>query len=429
MTKTIKYVVETGLCLGCGTCAGICPSRSIEIVSNSKGELEASIIGLCVNCGNCLKVCPGSNVNVVQLNNSFMDREGKYDPLIGTYSQCYIGYAQDSTIRAKGSSGGLVTSLLISALESGFIDGAIVTKMNELEPTKPKVFIAKTVEEIVSAQTSKYCPVATNIMLREVLQKEGRYAVVGLPCQIQGIRKAERVNSVLRKRIVLHIGLLCSHSVNFHGFEYLLGQMGVKISDISEFTHRGNGWPGVMTIRLKNGKIKKLPFHAYREELFNLFLFTPLRCLQCIDTSCELADLSFGDAWFSEFRCSDTLGRSVIIARNSVGIQLLESMMKNNQAILQQIDVIQLLKRHGNCETFRFKKSTKARFFPFMLLKKSIPVYQTPVSIGKSRLGDYFVSLQSFSNAYLSSKSNFLFTPAIIKAYMTVLRKIISGVF
>jgi coenzyme F420 hydrogenase subunit beta len=422
MTKTIKHVVEAGLCLGCGTCGGICPSRTIEIVSNKRGELESSVGNQCNNCGTCLKVCPGSSVDFIQLNNAVFGKS-QYDPLIGNYSQCYIGYAQNSTIRKKGSSGGLVTSILISALESGFIDGVIVTKMDELEPTKSKAFIARTAEEIISAQTSKYCPVAPNIMLREILKKEGRYAVVGLPCHIQGIRKAELLNHVLQKRIVLHIGLFCSHTVSFQGITYLLEQIGIKISDISEFNFRGNGWPGVMTIKLKNGEIKKLPFRSYREELFNLFLFTPLRCLQCIDTSCELADLSFGDAWFPEFR-HDTLGYSVAIARNYMSIQLLENATKNNQAILQQIKVIQLLKRHGNRETFRFKKATKARLFPFMMLKKSIPSYQTPES--KSHPLDYAVALQSFTNAYLSAKVNFLITPAAIKAYTQILTKIIK---
>jgi len=413
-------VVEAGLCLGCGTCAGVCPSQAIKIISNSNGELESSVASRCTNCGTCLKVCPGSNVNFIQLNKAFFG-ERQPDPLIGNYSQCYIGYTKNHSVRINGSSGGLVTSILISALESGFIDGAIVTKMDELEPTKPKVFIARTVEEIVSAQTSKYCPVAPNALLCEVLRNEGRYAVVGLPCHIQGIRKAEFLNPVLRKRIVLHIGLLCSHSTSFKGTNYLLDQMGIKTTDILKFTYRGNGWPGMMTIRLKNGRVKKIPYHKYQKELFNLFLFTPIRCLQCIDTSCELADLSFGDAWFPELR-HNSIGHSVIIARNSDSTQLLTSIVKSNQAILQPIDVIQLHKRHGNRNTFRFKKATKARFFPFMLLKKSIPSYQ--MHEGRSQLIDYVVAFQSFSNAYLSSKPRFLFTPAVIKAYTQVLQRI-----
>jgi coenzyme F420 hydrogenase subunit beta len=423
MVKTVKFVVEAGLCIGCGTCAGVCPHQAIKIMLNNEGALEASIGKSCVNCGVCLKVCSGSNVNFVQLNAAFF-REKQYDPLIGTYSQCYVGYAKDPVVRINGSSGGLVTSMLISALESGFIDGAVVTKMDEIEPTKPKVFIARNVDEIVSAQTSKYCPVAPNILLQEVLRKEGRYAVVGLPCHIQGIRKAELLNPVIRKRIVLHIGLFCSHGTSFKGTEYLLGQIGIKTSDISELTYRGNGWPGVMTIRLKNGKTKEVPYHSYRDGLFNLFLFTPLRCLQCTDTTSELADLSFGDAWFPEFSRTDTLGCSLVIARNSVGIQSLDSAVKNNRSVLQYIDVIQLLKRHANRVTFRFKKAKKARFFPFMLLKKSVPFYQ--ILEDKSRLGDYVISLQTFFNAYLSVKPRFLITPALIKAYTKVLKRIIK---
>ena len=107
--------------------------------------------------------------------------------------------------------------VLISALEKNLIDGALVTRMKKDNPLESEAFIARTKEEIISASKSKYCPVAANISLKQILKEEGRFAVVGLPCHLHGIRKAEKINKALGKKIVFHFGLLCSHMVNFIG--------------------------------------------------------------------------------------------------------------------------------------------------------------------------------------------------------------------
>ena len=400
MNYTIEGVVKKGLCTGCGTCAGVCPSDAIKITANGSGLLSSSITGYCNHCGFCYASCPGHSVDFNQLNLAFFGKKPE-NVLIGNFIECYTGYAKDASIRIQGSSGGLVTSLLIFAFEQGLIDGAIITKMDEKNPTRPCVFIARTVEELVSAQSSKYCPVPANIALKEILSKEGKYAVVGLPCHIQGIRKAEILNANLRKRIVLHLGLFCSHNTSFKGTDYLLHHLDINAIDVEEISFRGRGWPGILTIKTKNGKIKEVPYHSYREGLFNLCFFTPQRCLQCVDTTCELSDISFGDAWFSNL-LSDHIGTSVAISRSPTGQKLLLSAIKKDNIFLEPIDVSYILKQHGNRGTLTFKKATKARFFPFMMLCKPVPTYSINRSISTPM--HFVVSFQSFLNSYLSTK-------------------------
>ena len=136
-----------------------------------------------------------------------------------------------------------------------------------------------------------------NISLKEILEsKESRkYAVVGLPCHIQGIRKAEQKNIRLRERIKFHLGILCNHTPNLWGTTLLIKKLGFNEKEISKIEYRGNGWPGYFQVQTNHG-IKDLDYRR-SWNFFGSQFFYPKRCLLCNDFTCELADISFGDAW------------------------------------------------------------------------------------------------------------------------------------
>ena len=218
---TIQQVVTDGLCTGCGTCVGICPASAIVMPKNSPKGLYAPKVEseLCNQCGLCMEVCPGCSVNFRELNKAIFTNEIG-DVLIGNYINCYIGHATDYNVRYHSASGGAVSALLIFALEQGLIDGALVTKMSDKNPLEPEVFMATGKEQIISASKSKYCPVPLNIGLKQIGEQDGRFAVVGLPCHIHGIRKAELLHKDLREKIVLHFGIFCSSTLNFSALKY-----------------------------------------------------------------------------------------------------------------------------------------------------------------------------------------------------------------
>jgi coenzyme F420 hydrogenase subunit beta len=219
-------------------------------------------------------------------------------------------------VRYRASSGGVVTGLLVYALEQGIIDGALVTRMNRDRPWEPEPFIAKTRDEIIEASTSKYCPVPANIMIRELLsaQEDEKFAVVGLPCHIQGIRKAEQAYKKLRARVVLHIGLFCSHNDTFWQTDYLLKSMNVSKDDIKSIRYRGDGWPGTMSVQLKSGNDSFVPYH---KAIFpHVLWFNAMnRCLYCCDLTAELADVSVGDPWVPEIMAKEEVGQSIFLVR------------------------------------------------------------------------------------------------------------------
>ena len=246
--------------------------------------------------------------------------------LLGNYINCYVGYSKDKEIRWKATSGGIVSSLLIFLLKEELIDGALVTKMNETEPLKPETFIARSKEEVLSACGSKYCPVPINQMIKamkEMMSRKGTYAIVGLPCHIKSLRKVESLNKKIEDQKSLYVGLFCSHTVSFVGTEVLLQRMGIRPKDVHELKYRGRGWPGTLSIRLKDGSVRLLPFLYYWGSLFTPFFFTPMGCILCSDVTNELADISIGDAWLPELKKRDRVGTSIVISRTSLGEETL----------------------------------------------------------------------------------------------------------
>jgi len=395
MGQTIESVIKDKLCTGCGTCVSLCPNEALELTLDYEKGIYVPELNKerCIDCSVCYEVCPGSGIDFGGLSKEIFGKKPN-NVLIGSYLNCYTGYATDRKIRYNSASGGLVTQLLIFALEAGIIDGALVTRMKTSETLKPEPFIARTKNEIIAASKSKYCPVPANLALSEILEEEGRFAVVGLPCHIQGVRKAERINKKLRERIVLHLGLFCSHASTFWATELFLQRIGVEKKEIVSLDYRGEGWPGFMKILLKDGTTKMLPLPLYWDFLGQDFLI-PRRCLMCSDGLNELADLSFGDAWLPDFS-NDNLGTSILIARSSAGKRLLKNAKSAGKIELNEIPPDKVIQSQLNMLYFK-KKNVNSRI---KLLRQKIRYDNTL----KPNTLDYLFALFLCLNNYIFSK-------------------------
>ena len=398
--NTIAQVVKDGLCTGCGTCIALCPEEAIKLTINEKKGIYVPELNEkeCNNCGICYEVCPGHEVNFKTLNSEIFGKEPE-DILIGNYLNCYVGHATDYDIRYNSASGGLVTQLLIFALEKRIIDGALVTRMKKDNPLEPEPFIARTREEIIEASKSKYCPVPANIALKEILNsKEGeKFAVVGLPCHIHGIRKAAMVNKDLREKIVLHLGIFCNHAPNFWGMKLLLQRLKVRENEVIKLDYRGEGYPGSMKISLKSGVLLLLLPDYW--SFVGAYFFYPTRCLLCSDGICELADISFGDAWLPELS-DDKIGKSIIVSKSEMGDKILQMMKSKNKIELEEISVEKVIQSQAGMLYFK-KENLNARNKLF----KVVPKYNMENNLLESDVVDYLLALFPYLNSYASSKS------------------------
>lgn len=259
----------------------------------------------------------------------------KNNPLIGRYINCFIGQSTDEDIRKRATSGGIVTTLLIFALKKEIVDGALVTKSCGV---KPRVFLAETEDEIRSASGSKYCPVPLVASINLLSEKNGKFAVVGLPCHIRAVRRLEALNKEIKDKIVLHIGLFCSHSITFDGVRFLIENLGIGVEDVLELSYRAKkGQDTGMLIRTKDGCEKFIPLKRYWNRFF-MFFFIPFHCLKCHDATAELADISFGDAWLTELRTAGGIEHCIFVSRNSIGDSLVELATGEGLIKCQRVD-------------------------------------------------------------------------------------------
>jgi coenzyme F420 hydrogenase subunit beta len=352
----------------------------------------------CRHCGLCYQVCPGHGVDFDGLGQELFG-DIPSEIALGRYLAAYVGHATNASIRYHSASGGLVTALLIFALEHDLIDGALVTRMRRDHPLMPEPFIARTRKEILSAAGSKYCPVTVGAAVRQILDSKGRFAVVGLPCHIQGIRKAEHEIVELSGRIRYRISLACSLNYSFHGTRRLIESLGIPPEEVQALQYRGRGWPGAMRLRVKDGTETVVPLGQYYRRLGPHSLW---RCLLCSDMLGELSDLSCGDAWLPELVKTDKVGSSFVVSRTPEAEELLEAAAAREAVELSELGVQPLLASQGRV-LFKKRKLT-ARMRLARLCGRRVPKYRQKLET--AILSDYvnaiklFVARRAFSGKH-----------------------------
>lgn len=379
-SPNVGRVRNAGLCMGCGTCESVCPEEAIEVRRDDRKGVYFPVVDpeRCTECGLCLDVCPGESVNIEQLAYEFLDGQAK-DKMLGTFHECYVGHASAQDIRYNSTSGGLVTSLLIQAMENSLIDGALVLGMSESNPLETKPFVATTPSQVISASGSKYCPSATNVGLRHILYNEGLFAVVGLPCHMHAIRTLERLDEALRKKIALHLGLFCANNNTYLGTQYFLRQNGIHPEDVLEIRYRGEGWPGKICVTMRDGARKIIPRattekrwwrRAWFSSAFHYDFMIP-RCLSCPDQTCELADIAFGDPWLQKIKQHERIGKSLVIVRSRIGRKFLAEAREAGAVVLEEVPV-HLVKRAQN---YAYKAGVGGRIRLCQALGLATPEY------------------------------------------------------
>lgn len=173
--------------------------------------------------------------------------------------------------------------------------------------------------------------------------------------------------------------------------------MNIKKIDVDSIKYRGNGWPGLMQITSKNQLTEEKPLSEYWGNSFGLYFFTPKRCFSCIDGLCELADISFGDAWLPEFS-NEINGKSIVVSRTEVSNGLLKQLEYKNLIELEKVSINKVIE--SQMEMLYLKK-INLNLAPKLF--KKVPQYD--INPLNSDFFDHLIFLFLYINFKLSSNS------------------------
>ena len=283
----ITEVVETGKCASCGTCVVACPFGSLEL---AKGK--PSLVKECKVCGICAQACPRYDWAMAKAEDFVYGRIRKPEEEFGVYRRIAAAQAKPSDIQKARQDGGAATAMLVAALKSGLIDGAVVSGKSQENPFRPVPILATTPEKIVESAGTKYtCSSALLALPEAIKQKKTQIAFVGTPCQIQAIRKMQ-MNGVKRLSAPVKylVGLMCSECFDYEGLmeTHIKGKLGINLNDITK-------------MNIKGKMLVTTPAGTTAIPLADIKPYVRMSCSVCEDFSSELADVSVGglglDGW------------------------------------------------------------------------------------------------------------------------------------
>lgn len=260
-------------------------------------------------CDFCARACPRLGDWELDAGRLLfgLDYPGKADEM-GHYQDVVVARARDAEIFHAGVDGGVVTGLLVWLLDQGLIDGVILSGFDEGRPWIPVPLVARTAEEVVAGAGSKYTYSANPLALLDASAADlHNLAFVGVPCQIEYIRKAQVTNfgdSPLRRfvdRIKLTVGLVCSEVFAFEGFMNNLIAKGldVDLKDVRLIKIKGK-----ILVYLKDGNVKEVSLKDAKQ-------YSRPQCSYCGDFTAEWADIAAGGM--------GTMDWTILLLRTSIG--------------------------------------------------------------------------------------------------------------
>jgi coenzyme F420 hydrogenase subunit beta len=380
VTELIQQVVTKGTCIGCGLCVGMDETGKSFMADTPEGPRPVineshEIPELFTQC------CPGHQLDYPNL---YQLHFGKYPDswLTGVISGVYTGFCTEEGIRRNSSSGGVITAVLCSLLESGQIDAAIVVMQGIPEPEKASVVIVNTTADILSASQSVYVPVSTLDVLNK-LDPEKKYAITCLPEQSAALRVLQKHGHVKALSIKYILGPYTGTAIYPAAINTFKRINGIKKDDcVTSLKWRAGEWPGYLEIITESGRVLRSPKVYYN---FLIPFFVTNASLQSMDFANEFADLAVGDAWSPGFEAQGQ-GFSVVVSRNEKMTALLEDLRQKGVLGLTPEPVETASSMHGHMIDFKKRGSYIRNRMRKMLNLKAPDFGYKPTRIGLSRI-------------------------------------------
>jgi len=291
-------VTAKRICCLCGTCAAFCDKIEIS-EGEGGGEKEPRFIeDYDTVCGLCYAFCPRTFLPLSDIERKIFGeaRKSGEGDILGVYRRAYSVRSKKAEILNKGQDGGAVTSLLAYALDEGILDCGVITTSDD--QWKPVTKVATNYEDLKAGAGTKYTVYPSVMGVKDAIEAGcENIGFVGLPCQIQGLRKVQTVEqpyAVGIEKVKLFIGLFCMDNFT---------------DDLLKFVEKkcvNGSLEGVTKFDIKGKDMLVSEEETFSIPLEEIKSFIGEGCQVCTDYTAELADISVGsvgseDGWSTVF--------------------------------------------------------------------------------------------------------------------------------
>ncbi len=298
------------------------------------------------------------------------------DALWGPARFVGTGYATDAALRHQASSGGVISMVLVHALESGLVDFIVQTGADDAVPTANSTGKSTGYADIFAAAGSRYTASAPLAELESWLQQSGRFAFVGKPCDVAALRARARTDPRINAKVPLMLAFFCAGIPSAAGTGRILDALGVDADEVIGFRYRGDGWPGYATATLRDGSNRRMTYADSWGDILSKEL--QFRCKICPDAVGNAADISCADAWYGDDRgypsFEEAEGRSLVIARTRVGEALLAEARAAGRLVTAPLAIAEIAKMQPS--QARRKKQILSRLAAMAVAGRPLPRYR-----------------------------------------------------
>jgi coenzyme F420 hydrogenase subunit beta len=212
-------------------------------------------------------------------------------------------------------------------IEQKKVDGILQAGPSKEFPAKTEACFSRSVDQIVANAGSRYAPASLLENFKQILDNNNRIAVVGKPCDIVAVRQYLDLYPEYAKKVFCTLSFMCMGLPSQNATDRLIKRLGVKEpSQIKELKYRGCGWPGQATVTTQQNEVYSCSYHdSWGEILGREVLF---RCKICPDGWGSFADLSAGDAWYTDGEgplFDEKPGRSFLFIRSRKGQEVIDA--------------------------------------------------------------------------------------------------------
>jgi len=276
--ELFEDVQNSGLCIGCGACVDLCP-----YFRNYKGK-TARLFTCNLPQGRCYAHCPKCEVDLDQMARYFW--QAPYEgSALGPYREILAARRGPALEGDSFQGGGVVSALMVYALQAGLIDAAVLTGSQGMFPDAR---LAVNPQEVLECSGSKYAAAPTMAALnRAVRDGYGLLGVAATPCQATAVSKM-RMNLLeqndFKDPVALVVGLFCNWSLDARRLAQFLCQR----IDLQRVRRMDIPPPPAGTLVVETDReTLEIPLDQIKPMI-------PEACNICPDMTAEWADVSVG---------------------------------------------------------------------------------------------------------------------------------------